>query len=117
MCCRRKALLLTAYLEVLLQLAGVEQTAAAAAGTTRSRTVQIVTPTDPAQRGCQLSLRVVAAAGAAPLSLHTLKQRLDVYGIVTDAREPDIVRVAPCPLYNTYQDVYTVVMALGKCLE
>ena len=109
---RRKALLLTGYLEALLKATGVEK--ATAAG--RTQAVEIVTPADPEQRGCQLSLRVVGFGGTAAMSLHTLKERLDNYGIVTDAREPDIVRVSPAPLYNTYNDVFTVVSALSKSL-
>ena len=105
-------MLLTGYLEALLKATGVEK--ATAAG--RTQAVEIVTPADPEQRGCQLSLRVVGFGGTAAMSLHTLKERLDNYGIVTDAREPDIVRVSPAPLYNTYNDVFTVVSALSKSL-
>ena len=113
---RRKALLLTGYLEALLKVNGVAAGEGAAQASERAQCVEIVTPSDPAQRGCQLSLRVVGSGGAAAMSLHTLKERLDSYGIVTDAREPDIVRVSPAPLYNTYTDVYTVVGALSKSL-
>lgn len=71
--------------------------------------VEILTPTQPEQRGCQLSLRLRAGrvAGRACFdALHSV-------GIVTDWREPDIIRVAPAPLYNTKDDVDALMAALS----
>ena len=71
--------------------------------------VEILTPTQPEQRGCQLSLRLSAGrmAGRACFdALHSM-------GIVTDWREPDIIRVAPAPLYNTKDDVDALMAALS----
>jgi len=65
--------------------------------------VRIVTPRQPQQRGCQLSLKVAGAASC---------WRDWSSGIVCDFREPDVVRVAPAPLYNTYHDVWRFVEAL-----
>ncbi len=59
---------------------------------------EIVTPADPAQRGAQLSVRLHSRG-------REFSERLIAQGIVCDWREPDILRVAPVPLYNTLHDV------------
>lgn len=59
----------------------------------------ITTPRDPAQRGCQLSLRLKG-------NPKQLLKDLGTQGVICDFREPDIIRVAPAPLYNTFTDVY-----------
>ncbi|HMK74235.1 MAG TPA: kynureninase [Myxococcaceae bacterium] len=59
---------------------------------------RITTPTDPAQRGAQLSLRVKDA--------RDLVYRLSQAGVMVDFRAPDIVRAAPVPLYNSFMDVW-----------
>ncbi|WP_432989189.1 kynureninase [Dactylosporangium sp. CA-233914] len=81
---------LTAYLQSLLDPIGVE----------------VVTPRDPARRGCQLSLRVADAGGLSK----TLRHR---HGVIADSREPDIVRLAPVPLYSTYHDCWRAAAALA----
>jgi kynureninase len=63
--------------------------------------LQCVTPRDAAQRGCQLSLRVRAGRAAG----RELFEQLSARGIVLDWREPDILRIAPVPLYNRFADV------------
>ncbi len=67
--------------------------------------VQILTPDDPNQRGCQLSL-LVRKSGKA------LFNHLTEQGIIGDWREPDCIRLAPTPLYNTFEDVWRVGNAL-----
>ena len=62
--------------------------------------LEIVTPADPARRGCQLSLRVKGPRDAG----RSLFEHLTRAGIVPDWREPDVIRVSPVPLYNTYRD-------------
>ena len=104
--CRRKSLLLTAYLAALIERRGL---CAAADGRCA---VQIVTPADADARGCQLSLRVVAANK----SMRELEGLLADQGCITDAREPDIVRASPAPLYNSFEDVYKFVGVLADCL-
>jgi kynureninase len=67
--------------------------------------VTLMTPDDPAQRGAQLSLQIKRHGRA-------LHQRLTEAHIICDWREPDVIRVAPVPLYNTFLDVFTFVNAL-----
>lgn len=67
--------------------------------------IQILTPDDPNQRGCQLSL-LVRKKG------RELFTYLTEQGIIGDWREPDCIRLAPTPLYNTFEDVWRVGEAL-----
>ncbi len=71
------------------------------------RPYEILTPRDPARRGCQLSLRVRGGGARA------LEQRLLGRGVVCDAREPDVMRASPAPLYNSHHDVWRLVEALA----
>ena len=70
--------------------------------------VEIRTPRDPASRGCQLSLGLAGSAAK------TIQQALLEEGVIADFREPDVVRVAPVPLYNTYEDVRRFVEILAR---
>lgn len=89
---RERSIRLTAYLETLL--------AATSPG--------VITPRDPAWRGAQLSLRVPDGAGE-------LSRRLrESYGVIADSREPDVVRLAPVPLYSTYHDCWRAASALAE---
>lgn len=65
------------------------------------RPLEIVTPLDRPRRGCQLSLRVRDGRDRG----RALFDRLQQHGVVGDWREPDIIRVAPNPLYNSIEDV------------
>jgi kynureninase len=120
---RRKSLLLTAYLEALLIRRGLLSSPSGGAtdGGKKRRaraTLRLLTPSDPAQRGCQLSLRVVPAAehGGPALTMKALEKALTSKGVVGDSREPDVIRIAPVPLYNSFGDVRRVVDALEACL-
>ncbi|MGC1388573.1 MAG: kynureninase [Steroidobacteraceae bacterium] len=73
------------------------------------RAVQIVTPAATGERGCQLSLRLILPA----LQARRCHERLIAAGVIGDWREPDILRVAPTPLYNSYHDVFLAVEALA----
>jgi kynureninase len=99
----KKTVRLTAYLEHLL-LSGTEES---------TRAFRIITPSDPAARGSQLSVLLK------PGRLDTLSDMLDDAAIVADKRKPDVIRVAPVPLYNTYGEVWSFVQifkaALAKC--
>jgi len=67
--------------------------------------LQILTPAAPERRGCQLSLRVRDGRGRG----RQLFQRLAKHGLIADWREPDILRVAPVPLYNTFEDCFELI--------
>ena len=75
---------------------------------TADRPLRVITPRDPDRRGCQLSIRV-GQGGAADLT-RRLRHR---HGVITDAREPDVVRLAPVPLYSTYHDCWRAADALA----
>ncbi len=70
---------------------------------------EIITPRDPDQRGCQLSLRVPAGA-------RELLQALASQGVVADFREPDVIRMAPAPLYNTFHEVWSLAAVLARLI-
>lgn len=72
-----------------------------------------LTPRDARRRGCQLSLRVRAGREAG----RRLFEMLTAAGVVTDWREPDIVRLAPAPLYNTFTEVARVGELLHEAAE
>ena len=72
--------------------------------------VEIITPGAPEERGCQLSLRIARPAHDAK----RCHQRLTAAGVIGDWREPDIVRLAPTPLYNSYSDVFAAVDTLSR---
>ncbi len=74
--------------------------------------IRILTPLEPHRRGCQLSLQVKAGRKAG----RNLFERLEAHGVVTDWREPDIIRVAPVPLYNTMAETDTFVDLVEKLL-
>ncbi|GGV33166.1 kynureninase [Actinomadura cremea] len=67
--------------------------------------VRVITPADPAARGTQLSLRVADAGGL-------VRRLAEAHGVVADAREPDVVRLAPVPLYCTFHDCHRAAEAL-----
>ncbi|HOV95892.1 MAG TPA: kynureninase [Thermomonas sp.] len=63
--------------------------------------LQVLTPRDPAQRGCQLSIRVIGGRARG----RDLFDHLAANGVLGDWREPDVIRISPVPLYNTFADV------------
>ena len=72
--------------------------------------LQIVTPADTAQRGCQLSLRVIAGRERG----RALFEHLGTQGVLGDWREPDVIRISPAPLYNTFADVARFALAVQE---
>ncbi|RRB02722.1 kynureninase [Larkinella rosea] len=88
---RRKSELLTGFLAD-----GLQETA----------TVEIITPPNTAERGCQLSLRIKTGG-------KTVFNHLTGQGIIGDWREPDCIRLAPVPLYNTFEEVWRVGQAFA----
>jgi kynureninase len=75
-----------------------------------SRTLQVITPRDPAQRGCQLSLRVAGGRDRG----RALFEHLGAQGIVGDWREPDVIRISPAPLYNNHADILRFARAVER---
>ena len=71
--------------------------------------VEIITPQE---RGCQLSLKV-RLKEVAGKEVH---RRLEEAGVETDWREPNVIRVAPVPLYNRFEEVHQFVEILSDCI-
>ncbi len=71
--------------------------------------IKIITPKDPNERGCQLSIQVKNA----DKSLH---KKLTENNIITDWREPNVIRCAPVPMYTSFEDVYRMVSILNGLL-
>lgn len=93
---RMKSIKLTGYLEYLiLQM--------------NNKNIDIITPKDPNQRGCQLSIKLNN-------SKKSLYENLRLNNVITDWRDPNVIRCAPVPFYNSYQDVYNFVKILRKLL-
>lgn len=97
---RAKSVRLTGYLESLLD--------EVCAG----RAAQVITPRDPDQRGAQLSVRI-ADRDVGPVT-EALRQE---FGVYTDARRPDVIRLAPVPMYNTFHDCWRAATALEAVLD
>jgi kynureninase len=93
---RAKSVQLTGYLESLLRA-------------TDSRAFSIITPRDPTARGAQLSLHI-------PTRGRQVFDTLLAAGFICDWREPDVIRVAPVPLYNTFQDVHRFASTFLKAI-
>ncbi|KAL6856539.1 pyridoxal phosphate-dependent transferase [Trichoderma novae-zelandiae] len=102
---RSKALVLTAYAEHLLDRINAEADAAGARPFFR-----IITPRDPSQRGTQLS--VLLREGL----LDGIAQALEANGVMCDKRKPDVLRVAPVPLYSRFEDVWRFMQILRGAL-
>ncbi len=97
---REKSIALTGFLQQLVQasLPGL---------------IEIITPNPIDARGCQLSLRIARP----PDEARRCHELLGEAGVVTDWREPDVLRVAPVPLYNSFSDVSAAVDALSIALR
>ena len=74
--------------------------------------VQIITPRLSAERGCQLSIRITTGAARG----RSVFEALGARGVVVDWRSPDIIRVAPVPLYNGFEDAWRFAQALRDVL-
>ncbi|KAG1139780.1 hypothetical protein G6F38_009586 [Rhizopus arrhizus] len=99
---RQKSYLITDYLEKLLLTELKKEF--------DDKLIKILTPNDPEQRGCQLSLEF-------PEKMMQVFEALQSIGIIVDERKPTVIRVAPAPLYNSYKDVYNFVINLKKIMK
>ncbi|PCG91797.1 Kynureninase [Penicillium occitanis (nom. inval.)] len=102
---RKKSLELTSYLEHLLLKYPLDDNLSSTTSTSTSasenkRPYTIITPSDPSQRGAQLSILLQ------PGLLDKVLEILEEEGVVIDERKPNVVRVAPAPLYNSFTDVW-----------
>ena len=89
-----KSRLLTGYLEFLLN-------------NLENKSLLLLTPSHPQARGCQLSMQLKNTTG-------TILKKLTEAGIVCDWREPDTLRIAPAPLYNSFTEIFQFVQTLSK---
>jgi len=94
---RKKSIKLTGYLEFLLD-------------EMKNDSINVITPRNPQERGCQLSIQVKNAD-------KRLHSQLTEAGVISDWREPDVIRIAPAPLYNSFEDVYRFSKKLKEILK
>ena len=87
---RRKAVMLTGYLEFLINQANQQR---------GEELFKIITPKNPDERGCQLS---VICKGNGKETFNQLTEN----GVIGDWREPNVIRLSPVPLYNSFKQVY-----------
>ena len=96
---RQKSVALTGYLEYLLDRLAPD--------------LELITPRAVDSRGCQLSVRVTGPHGRGQRVFDTLTD----HGLIGDWREPDTIRLAPIPLYNSFADVFRGAEALAQALR
>jgi kynureninase len=96
---RNKSVSLTGYLEYLIREISGE-----------SGILEIITPENPAERGCQLSLLIHRGGKA-------VFDEWYQHGVVGDWRNPNVIRLAPTPLYNSYMDVYRFAKILEQSIK
>lgn len=95
---RKKSELLTGYLEFLIRQL------------IQDRPIEIITPLHPKERGCQLSILFQKGG-------RDVFEGLYENGVIGDWRNPDVIRLAPTPLYNSFTEVYTVARLVEQLLE
>jgi len=93
---RKKSIALTGYLETLIKRLGNE-------------VINIITPSNPLERGSQLSIQVTNAD-------KSLFDTISKAGVIADWREPDVIRVAPTAMYNSFEDVFLFYRILKEAL-
>jgi kynureninase len=95
---REKSVALTGYMEFLINELNKAQ---------GEEVFKIITPVNPQQRGCQLSVVCKRNAKA-------VFQYLADNGVIGDWREPDVIRISPVPLYNNHADVLRFARTVGE---
>ncbi|KAF4788185.1 Kynureninase [Turdus rufiventris] len=101
---RRKSILLTGYLEYLIKHYYSEDKT-----NPEKPFVRIITPSQIEERGCQLTLSF-------SLPIKSVFKELEKRGVACDMREPNALRVAPVPLYNSFRDVHRFIEILGSAI-
>ncbi|MDE0472231.1 MAG: kynureninase [Ekhidna sp.] len=96
---RRKSTLLTNLLEESIRSSGV-----------LSENIRIITPSNPNERGCQLSLFLTNHG-------KEVFNKIVKQGVVLDWREPNVIRVAPVPLYNTFSEIVAFTEILEEAIK
>lgn len=96
---RKKSVLLTGFLEFLINEFNKKE-----------KIFEILTPKEPENRGCQLSLYLLKYGR--PLFDELMKR-----GVLGDWREPDVIRLAPVPLYNTFEEQFQFIEKLREAVE
>ncbi|ORC92827.1 kynureninase [Trypanosoma theileri] len=114
---REKSMLLTAYLELLL------------GELLPPAVVEVITPVDPNQRGAQLSIRILPHKLASGITAQEsydcgavgdsdaeiMERQLADKGVLVNHQPPDMLLLAPVPLYNSFMDVLLTVRAIAEC--
>ncbi|MCX2744383.1 kynureninase [Mangrovivirga sp. M17] len=98
---REKSVKLTGYLEFMLN--GLNDSV-------DEPIVEIITSSNPEERGCQLSLFVHKGG-------KELFKKLQEGGLIADWREPNVIRLAPTPMYNSFEDVFRLVNLMEKVFK
>lgn len=98
----KKQYLLTGYLEYLMDLLNEQSS--------DKKLIDIITTRDPQQRGCQLSVTF-------SIPLEEIHQQIEKMGVLCDIRLPSVMRLAPVPLYNSFNDVHRFFTILKRLLE
>ncbi|KAG7463844.1 hypothetical protein MATL_G00180980 [Megalops atlanticus] len=101
---RQKSILLTGYLEYLITHYYTKDEA-----NPKKPFVRIISPSNPQERGCQLSLSF-------SVPIRAVFRELEKRGVACDMREPNVLRIAPVPLYNSFSDVHRFISLLGSAL-
>jgi kynureninase len=102
---REKSVLLTGFLELILDIRLKNQ-------------INIITPGNPAERGAQLSLSVNLGRNSYDKKIgREVYEEIEARGVTADWREPNVIRIAPTPLYNSFSDVCRFVDILEKALN
>jgi len=104
---RDKALVLTGYAEYLLK----EMLKNQEGGDGKEKAFRILTPSNPLERGSQLSLLLREGL------LDKVSAALEENGIVCDKRKPNVIRVAPVPLYCRFEDVWRFMQVFGEAIR
>ena len=95
---RRKSILLTGYLEFLLKEMDSSE-----------KSFRIITPKKPEERGCQLSILMNHSG-------RKVFDRITKAGVIADWREPDVIRIAPVPFYNSFDDVFNFALIFKQSI-